>query len=319
MNIQEIKDLIVGPIATVPTPFDDDFEVDYGRMYELTQGWVDNGLVKGRGVIKVAAAMGEGPMLRDDEWPYLLRSVVQAADDKAAIVCGLHYKDTKRTIEDAKRAQDLGAHALQVCPPVFNLPSQDDLLDYFGELSDAVDIGVMVYHTHWLKGGEIDTDTILKFADFEQVVSIKWSVPEGRDFDDMAKFSDRFAVIDNTGQLARSHKLGARGYINLTVESYPPHELKVWELLEAGKHDEGQALFESVDAPLREFYVKLEQRSGGQARLKKGIMALMGQPVGASRPPSKPLNEAELAELRDVLLGFGWPVKASGEDALAAD
>ena len=48
-------------------------------------------------------------------------------------------------------------------------------------------------------------------------------------------------------------------------------------------------------------------------------MALMGQPVGASRPPSKPLNEAELAELRDVLLGFGWPVKASGEDALAAD
>ena len=101
MTREQIKELVVGPIATVPTPFDDDFEVDYGRMYELTQGWVGKGLVKGKAVIKVAAAMGEGPMLRDDEWPYLLRTVVRAADDKAAIVCGLHYKDTKRTIEDA--------------------------------------------------------------------------------------------------------------------------------------------------------------------------------------------------------------------------
>lgn len=67
MNIEEIKSLIVGPIATVPTPFDDEFEVDYGKMHELTQMWVDEGLVKGRAVLKVAAAMGEGPMLRDDD------------------------------------------------------------------------------------------------------------------------------------------------------------------------------------------------------------------------------------------------------------
>ncbi len=140
MDRAELKQLIVGPIATVPTPFDNDFEVDYGRMYELTQRWVQQGLVKGKAVIKVAAAMGEGTMLTDDEWPYLLRTVVQAAGDKAAIVCGLHYKDTKRTIEDAKRAQDLGAHGLQVCPPVFNLPSQEDTLDYFSDLSEAIDI-----------------------------------------------------------------------------------------------------------------------------------------------------------------------------------
>ena len=36
-------------------------------MHELTQMWVDEGLVKGRAVLKVAAAMGEGPMLRDDD------------------------------------------------------------------------------------------------------------------------------------------------------------------------------------------------------------------------------------------------------------
>ena len=317
MNREELKQLIVGPIATVPTPFDDDFEVDYGRMYELTQRWVEQGLVKGRAVIKVAAAMGEGPMLTDDEWPFLLRSVVQAADGKAAIVCGLHYKDTKRTIDDAKRAQDMGAHGLQVCPPIFNLPSQDDILDYFSDLSDAVDIGIMVYHTHWLRGGFIATDTFLRMADFEQVASIKWSVPEDGDFDDMAKFSDIFNVIGN-GNPVRCHQLGGRGYINLTLEAYPPHDQRVWELLEEKRYDEAQELYESVDGPLRDFAAKLDVRSGGQARLKKGIMTVMGQSVGASRPPSKPLNKAELGGLREILQGFGWPVAESAAAAAAA-
>jgi hypothetical protein len=29
--------------------------------------------------------------------------------------------------------------------------------------------------------------------------------------------------------------------------------------------------------------------------------------VGASRPPSKPLNAAEMKELRGIVEGFGWP------------
>ena len=317
MRRDELKPFFVGPIATVATPFDDDYQVDFGRMYELTQRWVENGLVKGRAVIKVAAAMGEGPMLDDTEWPHLLRTTVRAADDKATVVCGLHYKDTKRTIEDAKRAQDLGAFGLQVCPPIFNLPSQGDLLDYYGELSDAIDIGIMVYHTHWMPGGRIEVDTILKMADFEQVASIKWSAPEGVDYDEMAKFSGIFSVIDNGAGPIRCHQLGGRGYINMTVESYPPHDLRVWDLMESKQYEEAQALHDSVNGPLREFGGKLDVRSGGQGRLKKGIMALMGQPVGSSRPPSKPLNDAEMDELREILVGFGWPVEAKSREAAA--
>ena len=319
MNRAELKKLVLGPSAPVVTPFDDDFEVDHGKMYELTQWWVESGLVKGTGIIKTAAAIGEGTMLRDDEWPYLLRTVVRAANDKATIICGLHYKDTKRTIEDAKRAQDMGAHALQVCPPIFNLPSQGDLLDYYGALSDAIHIGIMVYHTHWMTGGRIEVDTILKMADFEQVASVKWSNPDDVDYDEMAKFSSIFNVIDNSGGPIRCHQLGGRGYINLTAESYPPHDLRVWELTESKQYDEAQKLYDSVNEPLREFAERADARSGGQARVKKGIMALMGQPAGWSRPPSKPLNADEMEELRQILLSFGWPVKASAKQAAAVE
>ena len=308
MDRATLRGLIKGPIATVPTPFDDDFEVDYGRMHELTQQWVDEGLVKGTAVIKVAAAMGEGPMLSDEEWPALLRTTVQAAADKASIVCGLHYKDTKRTIEDAKQAQDLGAIGLQVCPPIFNLPSQNDLIDYYSDLSDAIDIGIMVYCTQWMPGGLVEVDTILRMKDIPQVASIKWSPPPGGNHEDMAQFSDIFSVIENGDSPARSHELGGNGYINLTAEAYPPHDLKMWGLLEQGRDTEAQTLWDEINTPLREYSAKVDTRSGGQGRVKKGLSYLMGKPAGVSRPPSKPLNSKELDELREILVGFAWPV-----------
>ena len=308
MTRDELKKLIQGPIATVPTPFDDDFEVDLGAMAAATEYWVESGLVAGKAVIKVAAAMGEGPMLSDDEWPHLLRTVVQAAKGKAAIVCGIHYKDTKRTIEDAKRAQDLGAIGLQISPPIFNSPTQDDILHYYEDVAKAVDIGIMIYNTHWLAGGNVLPETLLKMADLEKIVSVKWSVPEGQDYEDMTKFAHIFNVIDNSSQAARCHQLGGRGYINLTAEIYPPHDLRIWELLESQQYDEAQALYDKVNNVLRDLYAKQCEKSGGQARLKKGMMAIMGRPVGTSRPPSDPLSDEDMEEVRQALIGFGWPV-----------
>ena len=308
MDRDELRQVLMGPFAPVPTPFDDDFDVDLGKMHDLIQWCVEGGLVRGSGVIKVGAAAGEGPMLSDDEWPRLLRTVVQAGGGKATIMCGLHYKDTKRTVEDARQAQDLGAVGLQVCPPIFNIPSQDDILDYFEELSDAIDIGIMVYHTHWMESGRIEIDTILKMADMEQVAAVKWSPSEGQQFEDMTRFSNIFNVVDNTVSPIRCHKLGGRGFVQTTVFAHPPHDLRVWELMEEGQYEKAEELYYRVQSPLREFGSKISVRSGGQGRVSKGLMDIMGRSVGASRPPSKPLNDEEMAELRKIVDGFGWPV-----------
>jgi 4-hydroxy-tetrahydrodipicolinate synthase len=313
MDREELKKLIVGPIATVPTPFDDDFEVDYRKMGDLTQWWVEQGLVTGRAVIKVAAAMGEGPQLRDEEWPALLRTAVQAADGKASIWCGLHYKDTIRTIEDAKKAQDLGAVGLQISPPVLNGPTQDDIVRHYSDISDAIDIGILVYITRGMPGGSIYPETFERMVDFEHVVAIKWGVPFENKYEDIFHLADRFNIIDNNGTPTLNHKLGGKGYINHTSESYPAHDLKLWDLMEAGRYDEADALYHSVEDDIGVFAGKVGKRTGGQAVVKKGMLAVMGWPVGASRPPSLPLTHDELAELYDTMAGWGWPVAPRAE------
>jgi 4-hydroxy-tetrahydrodipicolinate synthase len=220
----------------------------------------------------------------------------------------IHGKDTKRSIDDARRAQDLGAVGLQVSAPIYNDPTQDDILRYFDALSSAIEIGIMVYNTPWMPHGGIETSTFHRMADFEHVVAIKWCNFPGYDYEDLTGLTGVFNILDNSNQPGRCYKLGGHGFLDEQATAYPPHELKVLELLESGRHDEGQALWDSVSGPIGKFYARLAGKSGGAARVKKGVLSLMGHPVGSMRPPSEPLSREEMAELRRLLVGLGWPV-----------
>ena len=308
MNRDELRDVFKGVVGVTITPYDDDYEVDYGKMYDLTQWWVENGMVRGKAMLKVASVMGEFPQLRDDEWPPLIRTVVQAAKGKIDIIAGSHYKDTKRTIEDSLRAQDLGAIALQIAPPAFNDPNQDDILRFYSDLSDAIDIGVMVYNTPWQKHGAINADTLHKMADFEHIVAIKWANHEECKQEEMPALSKKFNMIENGNDRVGFHKAGGNGFLDKSSIAYPPHELKMWELLESRLYEEAQHLWDTIDAPIRALAEKAGKVSGGQARFKKMLMNAMGHGVGEQRLPTLPAGESEMNELKSLLSSFGWPV-----------
>ena len=307
MDRAELKKLIVGPVAPVPTPFDDDYEVDLGKMAELVQWWVESGAVAGKCVIKIGAQAGEGEKLREAEGPALLRTAVQAAGGKASIMGAIHHKDTIRAVDDVKRAQDLGAMGLQISSAIFNSPNQDDHLHHYEAISDASEIGVMVYNTPWWPYGSIFVDTFRKMVDFEHIVAIKWAVPEGAEFEDIFELKDTFNIIDNTVQPIRNHKLGGRGYVQNELGVYPTHDLRIWELMEAGRYDEAETLFDSVVPKLRAFGEEIGKRSGHRGGAK-AMMKLMGRPIGPTRPPATPLDAQEMSELRDLIGGFGWPL-----------
>ena len=183
-------------------------------------------------------------------------------------MCALKPKNTLLTIEAAKRAQDLGAIGLQIDLPFFHHPNQDDIVRFFTDISDAIDIGIMIYNTFWFGFDDmsLQADTALRLADAEHVVAIKWNVPSGQDYDDMRKFSKIFNVIDNSGQAVRCHKNGGRGIISGMAAVHPAHPLKVWELLENRKYDEAQTEIDQAKNAMGPWGEKYSKRSGGYWR-----------------------------------------------------
>ena len=308
MNREELKELIQGVVATTPTPFDDDLELDLVRTDEITRWWVENGLGARGAPLKIAAAGGEGPDLTDAEWEQLLRTTVRAAGDDAVVMCGLKPKSTTHTIEDARRAQDLGIVGLQIDLPIFHHPNQDDYVRFFTDISDAIDIGIMIYNTYWYACPSIEPATMLRLKDAEHVVAVKWAAPTDAEFDQMGEFSHLFNVISNSPRVVRAHELGGRGNISATAHAHPQHDLRVWELLEAGKYDEAGAMVsEFMEVVWNDWVAKSTRKSGGYRHMK-AFMYAMGQPVGQPRAPTLPLEDEEIAELKVLLKQVGWPV-----------
>ena len=309
MNREQLKKRIRGTPVTLPTPFDEDMNVDMGRMADMTRWWVEQGLGTNVAALKTSAAMGEGPDLSDDEWPHVLRTVVIAAGGDKTIICALKAKNTLHTINDARRAQDLGAIGLQIDLPFFHHANQDDVVRHFTAISDAIDIGIMIYNTHWFCSNPVKeyvhADTMLRLKDAEHVVAIKWSVPEGEDYDEMRRFSDIFNVIDNSGQAVRCHKNGGAGYISALICVYPKHDLEVFQLLEKKRYDEAQAKIDRVNDVLGPWRAKTTAVSGGY-RQGKALMAALGRPMGPPRPPTLPATDEEIAEARALVKQLGW-------------
>ncbi|MBM3935122.1 MAG: dihydrodipicolinate synthase family protein [SAR202 cluster bacterium] len=314
MNREDMRKLVVGAVATVPTPFNPNknFAVDYGVMADMTRWWLENGLVKGKGVIKVAAFLGEGPQLREKEWEKLIDTVVKTAKGQAAIMAGIFHKDTVRTIEDAKRAQDLGVMGLQLTTPMFNDPTQDDLLRFYDDVNRAINIGMLLYNVKWGRGtntyGVASVATMKKMVDMENFIAVKWSKQEGGKYEDIFEIADKVNIIDNAGTPGLCYKLGGKGFVSMIADVYPPAGVKIVELLNAGKFEEAQQYHDTINAPFRDFYTKVNQRSGGQARMSKAMAEIMGHPVGPMRPPSLPLLDSEKREMREILVKLGWPV-----------
>ena len=308
MNRDELKKLIRGIIVATPTPFNDNLEVDYGKMYNLTEWWIENGMVRDKAMLKVASVMGEFQQLRDDEWPPLIRSVVQAARGKVDIIAGSQYKDTKRTIEDCKKAADLGAFGIQIAPPALNDPNQDDILRFYSDVSDNVDIGIMIYNTPWQRYGAITAETLYRLREYENIVAIKWATYEDCPDTEMERLGAHFNLIENGIKRVEFHKAGGHGFLDISSVAYPKHELKMWELLEANQYDEAQNLWDTIDAPIQALAQKAGKVSGGQARFKKMLMNAMGHGVGEQRLPTLPASESEMNELKSLLSSLGWPV-----------
>jgi len=305
MNREELKQIMRGVSVAVPTPFDQDYRLDLAAATDLTQWWVSQGLGGGESMIKLCSAWGQGPDLSDDEWPHLVRTVVNAGGPGVNVMCGLKSKDTMRTIEDAKIAQDMGANSLQIELPYNHAPNQDQYVKHFTMISDAIAIGIMIYNTYWFGVSPIEPETMRRLEDAEHVAAVKWNYPDPDGYDKMREFSDTFNVIDNSGQHVRCFKNGGAGIVSAFAPAYPPHDLTVARLLKEGKYEEAEALTDAEDGALAPVRAKTAQ-SGGGYRLAKAMMDIVGHPTGPPRLPTEPLDAEEMAMLREAMEKLGW-------------
>ena len=283
-------------LTAMVTPFSEDGSIDLAGAQELAAHLVDRQAHDG---LVVLGTTGEAPTLSDGEQHAVLEAVLDAVGDRATVVAGVGTNDTAHTIENARRAERLGAHGLLVVTPYYNKPPQAGLLRHFTAVADATDLPVMLYDIPPRAVVPIEVDTLARLAEHPRIVAVKdakgdlgavaWTLART----DLAYYSGEDML--NLPLLA----VGAVGVVSVVGHLTGPRLAELITAVESGDLVKARAVNES----LLPVYTGVFRTQG--VILTKAALRELGLPAGPVRPPLVDATPEQLARLRTDLADGG--------------
>ena len=157
-------------LTAMITPMTAGGELDTDGAARLASYLVDD--MRNDGLV-ISGTTGESPTTSDQEKDRLLRAVIEAVGDRAAVVAGVGTNDTAHTCELARQAERAGADGLLLVTPYYNKPPQSGLVAHFTRVADATGLPVMLYDIPGRTGTPITTDSLLQLAQHPRIVAVK--------------------------------------------------------------------------------------------------------------------------------------------------
>jgi 4-hydroxy-tetrahydrodipicolinate synthase len=287
----------VYPIAN--TPFHSDGSVDFDSQDRLIDYLLEQG-AHGLGLFGNAS---EGYTLSATERVELMRRIARRVNGRVPLVASSGHTGTGAAVELSKEMEDLGADCLMVLPPYFLKTDGDGLLHYFGEISKAVRIPIMVQDAPLMTQVAMPPALLARMGrEIENVRYVKVEAPPTPSkFTAIAKQAAGALTLFgglNCQFFIEEWQRGARG--QMPGSDRTRDLVDIWNHLERGERDAAWALFTRI-LPLLRF--QLQPGLGVSAQkhnlVAEGIIATahVRHPTAALEPESV----AELTHLRQLV------------------
>ncbi len=307
MNVQEAKQLFRGPMVSVATPLTPDFELDLDALTSNIRFMVERGVSTGQGVLLVAAAGGEFPMLSMEERKQVIKASVEAAAGEVPVAASIQFDGMREVVELARYAHDVGAVLGQLSSPHYYEPTEGDIFYLFETVSQESDLPVMIYNNWWTTPN-MNVETAEQLAELRNVVALKWSAPSpGQITEGLERLSDKLAIIDNSGLRVWTHMLGAVGFITHVGNFWPEYSLGIWDLLQDRDYDGVIDQMSRFHSRWSKWVRKVIAETEGEGPFIKAAMQQVGLPAGPPRPPARPVSLELREELKQLFTEVGVP------------
>ena len=296
------KDKLKGIVVSLPTPTEEKYEINYDRFKEHVSWLVSEGLIESKAVLMGAGGLGEGYFLTREEHEKIMEALADAANGNVPTMTGIFQSCTKEAVRRAKTAEDVGVDFLQVNPPHYLAPLDEEVYAHFKMINDNADIGIMVYNTPWCAMNyEIKPELMEKLAKLDNVVGVKWTSFDPVNLVTMPKqFSNRLNFIDNSTLISLAFQLGAKGYISLLGNVAPKAELYLLDLLESRRYEKFDQEYKRLHA-WREVLGSAEEmgfQGVGEGTITKAIFEAVGRPIGPPLPPQRRVRKENLERIK---------------------
>lgn len=284
--------------AGLLTPFDDQ-NADEIRFDELasTATWLSD---TGIDLFLSCANISEYHSLTNDERTESVRVVCDALDDEATVLAGAGGS-TKTAIDLARTHEDNGADGIMIMPPDHAFKHELGVAEYYHRIADAVDVGVVPY----IRGINVTPQLLDRLTSHENVVGIKWAVPDIELFSEcVARADDEVVWMCGMAEppAPAYYMEGAEGFSAGVTNFEPRLGRELFDALEAGEYERARRL-RNLSQPL----MNLRSESGENSvypgaksvQVVKQGLELAGQYSGTVREPLVELPDEDCERVRE--------------------
>ncbi|MBT8252836.1 MAG: dihydrodipicolinate synthase family protein [Flavobacteriaceae bacterium] len=222
-----------GVMPAVTTKFKTDDTLDLEMFGHNVRAQLDAGV---HGIV-LGGTLGEASTLSDSEKRTLTRETVKIVNGKVPVLINIAEQTTKGAIEAAKKAEDDGATALMMLPPMRYKAGDRETVIYFKSVAKSSSLPIMVYNNPVDYKIEVTLDMFDDLLECDTIQAVKEST---RDITNVTriknKFADRLKILTGVDTLAlESLLMGADGWIAGLVDAFPEETVAIYELQRVGR------------------------------------------------------------------------------------
>jgi len=181
-------------------------------------------------------SQGEFYALSKEEKKQVLQIVINEVDGRVPVYAGTGALTTQEVSDLTKMAEDMGAAAASVLTPFFIVPSQDELIRHYEAVANAVDIPILLYGNPMRTRVDLQTATVVKLAQVDNIVGIKDSSGNlGLTADYIDNVPEDFSVIaGNDALIYATLLMGGKAAIAATSNVVPKLVVSIYENIQSG-------------------------------------------------------------------------------------
>jgi len=252
------------------------------------------------GVLAVGTT-GESPTLDSDEQLLVIKKAYEFSSGKLLTIAGTGCNCTRKTMENTRKAYDLGLRAFLLVDPYYNGPSSLEIRrEYITPVAEHFpDAQIIPYVIPGRTGTQLlPHDLAILHKEYSNVRAVKEATGDfenmrltrklcGEDFDILSGDDDK------TFKMMVDDAIMASGVISVASNIAPAAVQKMTELLLDRKVDEAAEICQKLSPLFQIVTVKtVEETAFGEAVVRarnplpyKTLMNILGMPAGPLRPP----------------------------------
>jgi len=285
--------MFTGCGTAMVTPFNEDLSLDEVTLRKLIRRQIEAGI----DFLVPCGTTGESPTLTHEEHLRVVEITVQESKGKVPVVAGAGGYNTAEVIALARDIEKLGVDGLLSVTPYYNKPTQEGLYQHYKAIAAATKLPVIVYNVQGRTGVNVETATLKRLSEFENIVAVKEASGSITQMSAVAsQLPDNFVMLSGDDAITLPLiALGGKGVISVVSNEIPAEMSQLAKLANAGDFAGARALHRKF-LPLMDInFVESNPQP------VKAAMALMGLLKPVFRLPMIAPQPQNLAKIEAVL------------------